>query len=130
MATGKSIGKSLRFHGIRRALRPALQTRRFDMHANRFCLLRLLSGLLAFVVMGGAHGEGVKLVAQHIETIGARQWLGVAAASFVASTPIIAPMSQRFAAVWSRRAEAAAARKAEQPAERAPFEYTLTDNFA
>ncbi len=94
------------------------------MQANTFCFLRLLSGLLAFVVAGGVHGEGMKLVAQHIEAVGARQWLGVAAASFVASTPVIAPVSQRLAAAWSRKA----AGEAEQPAGQA-F-HVLTDNFA
>lgn len=95
------------------------------MHANRFCFLRLLSGLLAFVAVGGTHGEGMKLVAQHIETFGARQWLGFAAASFVATTPVIAPVSQRLAAAWSRK-------PASEPEAEAlsDWPYALTDNFA
>jgi hypothetical protein len=93
------------------------------MQANTFCFLRLFTGLLAFVVAGGAHGEGMRIVAQHIETLGARQWLGVAAASFVATAPVIAPVSQRLAAAWSRNA----ARRAE-PSDRRVF-HVLTDNF-
>ena len=97
------------------------------MQANTFCFLRLLSGLLAFAAAGSAHGEGMKIVAQHIETIGARQWLGVAAASFVASTPVIAPVSQRLAAAWSRRP---AAKREPAEARSADVSFVLTDNFA
>ena len=100
------------------------------MQANTFCFLRLLSGLLAFVAAGGAHGEGMKLFAQHIEAIGARQWLGVAAASFIATTPVLAPVSQRLSAAWSRRTERAAAREADESAALAHWPYVLTDNFA
>ena len=96
------------------------------MRANRFCFLRLLSGLLAFAAVGGAHGEGMKLVAQHIEAIGARQWLGVAAASFIATTPVIAPVSQRLAAAWSRKTE----RAADEANAVSQWPYALTDNFA
>ena len=94
------------------------------MQANTFCFVRLLSGLLAFAAAGGAHGEGLRLVAQHIETLGARQWLGVAAASFVATAPVIAPVSQRLAAAWSRKA----ARETGRPAQ--PVFQVLTDTFA
>jgi hypothetical protein len=96
------------------------------MQANSFCLVRLLSGLVAFAAAGGAHGEGMRLVAQHIETLGARQWLGVAAASFVATAPVIAPVSQRLAAVWSRKA----ARETGPPAKPVFHVHVLTDNFA
>ena len=74
------------------------------MQRNALCGLRLLSGLLAFAV-AGSHGEGVRLLAQHIELVGPRQWLGPAAGSFVAATPVIAPVSQRLAGVFARRAK-------------------------
>jgi hypothetical protein len=92
------------------------------MQSNTFCFLRLATGLLAFVAAGGAHGEGMRLVAQHIETLGARQWLGVAAASFVATAPVIAPVSQRLAAARLRKAARASAPSA-------PVFHVLTDNF-
>ena len=91
------------------------------MQANTFCFLRLFTGLLAFAAAGGAHGEGMRIVAQHIEALGARQWLGIAAASFVAAAPGIAPLSQRLAA---RKA----VRQAERPA--GNVFHVLTDNFA
>lgn len=97
------------------------------MQANAFCFLRLFSGLLAFAAAGSAHGEGMKLVAQHIEAIGARQWLGVAAASFVATTPVIAPV-KRLATAWSRKTQRVADSEPEAPHAHSP--YVLTDNFA
>jgi len=58
--------------------------------------LRVLLGLLLFAA-GGGQGGGFDLVAQQIEIMGARQWLGVMAGS------AIAPVSQRIAGALSRR---------------------------
>jgi hypothetical protein len=101
-----------------------LQIRRIDMQANTSRFVRLLSGLVAFATVGGADGERVRLVAQHIEMLGVRQWLGVAAASFAAMPPVIAPVAQGLAAAWSRKP----ARETGRPAK--PVFHVLTDNFA
>jgi hypothetical protein len=59
--------------------------------------LRLLLGLLLFAIGSGQTG-GFDVVAKQIETIGPRQWLNLMAGS-LASTAVIAPVSQRIAAI-------------------------------
>ena len=58
--------------------------------------LRLSLGLLLFAAGGGQAG-GFDLVAQQIQVMGARQWLGLMAGS------AIAPLSQRIAGALPRR---------------------------
>jgi hypothetical protein len=57
--------------------------------------LRVLLGLLLFAAGGGQAG-GFDLVAQQIQTMGARQWLGLMARA------AIAPVSQRIAGTLPR----------------------------
>jgi len=57
---------------------------------------QLLFGLLLFAAGGGQPG-GLDLVVQQIETVGARQWLGLMARSAVA------PVSERVAAAFPRQ---------------------------
>ena len=70
------------------------------MQPRTICAFRLLTTLLAFAA-GSQHGAGLKLIAQNIEIIGPRQWLGLMAAG----TPVIAPVTQRIASVMARRAK-------------------------
>jgi hypothetical protein len=58
--------------------------------------LRVLLGLLLFAAGGGQPG-GFDLVAQQIESMGARQWLGLMAGA------AIAPVSQRIAGTLPHR---------------------------
>ena len=58
--------------------------------------LRVVLGLLLFAA-GGAQPGGFDLVAQQIESMGARQWLGVMAGA------AIAPLSQRIAGALPRQ---------------------------
>jgi len=74
---------------------------------NAFCIVRLLVSLIA-VAIAGSHGGGLRIIAQQIEMLGPRQWLGLAAGAFVMSTPMLAPVTQRLAGVFSRRASAPA----------------------
>ena len=53
--------------------------------------LRVSLGLLLFAAAGGGQGGGFDLVAQQIQVMGARQWLGLMAGS------AIGPVSQRIA---------------------------------
>src|SRR5215475_15401088 len=57
--------------------------------------LRVLLGLLLFAA-GGGQGGGFDLVAQQVEIMGARQWLGLMAGA------AIAPVSQRIAGTLPR----------------------------
>ena len=57
--------------------------------------LRVVLGLLLFAAGGGQPG-GFDLVAQQIQVMGARQWLGLMTGS------AIAPVSQRFASALPR----------------------------
>jgi hypothetical protein len=57
--------------------------------------LRVVLGLLLVAVIGGQPG-GFDLVAQQIQIMGARQWLGLMAGS------AIAPVSQRIAGALPR----------------------------
>ena len=70
--------------------------------SRKICAFRLATTLLAFAA-GSQHGAGLKLIAQNLELIGPRQWLGLV----IAGTPVIAqgiiPMSQRLAEVLARR---------------------------
>jgi hypothetical protein len=65
------------------------------MKHQAFRWLRLSLGLLLFAAGGGQPG-GFDLVAQQIQVMGARQWLGLMAGS------AIAPVSQRFAGALPR----------------------------
>jgi hypothetical protein len=58
--------------------------------------LQLVLGLVLFAA-GGGQPIGLGVVAQQIEMIGARQWLGLMAGS------AMAPLSERIAAVLPRR---------------------------
>jgi hypothetical protein len=58
--------------------------------------LRVLLGLLLFAA-GGGQGGGFDLVAQQIEVMGTRQWLGLMAGA------AIAPVSQRIAGTLPHR---------------------------
>jgi uncharacterized membrane protein YedE/YeeE len=60
--------------------------------------LRLLLGLILFALVGGSSG-GLDVVVQHIQTVGARQWLTLMAGSVVSSAPAVAPVSRRIARV-------------------------------
>ena len=64
--------------------------------------LRLLLGLILFAVAGGPSG-GLDVVVQHIQTVGARQWLSLMAGSVVSSAPAVAPVSRRIARVLHSR---------------------------
>ncbi len=59
--------------------------------------LRLLLGLVLFAIGSGQTG-GFDVVVRQIETIGPRQWLNLMAGS-LASSAVVAPVSQRIAAV-------------------------------
>jgi hypothetical protein len=63
--------------------------------------LQLVLGLVLFAA-GGGQPIGLGVVAQQIEMIGARQWLGLMAGSAVA------PLSERIAAALPRRPAAQA----------------------
>jgi hypothetical protein len=64
--------------------------------------LRLLLGLILFAVAGGPSG-GLDVVVQHIQTVGARQWLSLMAGSVVSSAPAVAPVSRRIARALQSR---------------------------
>jgi hypothetical protein len=51
--------------------------------------LRLLLGLVLLAIGNGQSG-GLDIVVQHIQTVGARQWLGLMAGSIASQTPVIA----------------------------------------
>jgi uncharacterized membrane protein YedE/YeeE len=73
------------------------------MKANKFCISRLLAGLAA-VAFGTAHAGGsLPLMAQQIEMIGPRQWLGLMAGAIAATTPVLAPVSRRIAGGFGRK---------------------------
>ena len=57
--------------------------------------LRVSLGLLLFAA-GGGQGGGFDLVAQQVQVMGARQWLGLMAGA------AIAPVSQRIAGALPR----------------------------
>jgi hypothetical protein len=57
---------------------------------------RILLSIVAFVV-AGSRTEGLSLMVQQISSVGARQWLGLMVGSIVASSPVIAPLSDRIA---------------------------------
>src|SRR5436309_1939188 len=67
-----------------------------DMKCKALLGLRLLLGIVALAIGSGQTG-GLSLVAQQIETIGPRQWLGLMAGSIASSTPVIAPVTERIA---------------------------------
>jgi hypothetical protein len=71
--------------------------------SHKLCAFRLLTTLLAFAA-GSQHGAGLKFIAQNLEIIGPRQWLGLV----IAGTPVIAPVSQRLAGVMAWRAKSSA----------------------
>jgi hypothetical protein len=58
--------------------------------------LSLLLPLL-LLVMGSGQSGGVGLIFEHIQTMGARQWLNVAAGSLVSRAAAVAPISDRIA---------------------------------
>jgi uncharacterized membrane protein YedE/YeeE len=74
------------------------------MKANKFCIFRLFATLLAVAMGAGQGGGHLPLLAQQIEMIGARQWLGLMAGAIVATTPVLAPVSRRIAGSFARRA--------------------------
>jgi hypothetical protein len=57
---------------------------------------RILLSIVAFVA-AGSRTEGLSLMVQQISSVGARQWLGLMVGSIVASSPVIAPLSDRIA---------------------------------
>jgi hypothetical protein len=57
---------------------------------------RILLSIVAFVA-AGSRTEGLSLMVQQISSVGARQWLGLMVGSIVASSPVIAPLSERIA---------------------------------
>ena len=70
------------------------------MKRKGLCWFRLLLGLALFAAFGAPPG-GLGVVVQHIQIVGARQWLNLVAGSFagslVSSTPLVAPVSERIA---------------------------------
>jgi len=64
--------------------------------------LRLLLGLILFALIGGSSG-GLDVVVQHIQTVGARQWLSLMAGSVVSGAPAVAPVSRRVARALHNR---------------------------
>jgi uncharacterized membrane protein YedE/YeeE len=73
------------------------------MKRNSFCIFRLFASLVLVALVGSQTG-GIRFMAQQIEMIGPRQWLGLMAGAVVANTPIIAPVSRRIASGFNRRA--------------------------
>jgi hypothetical protein len=59
--------------------------------------LRIVLGAIIVLVAGGSQRDGLSLVVQQIQIIGPRQWLSLMAGSIVASTPVIAPLTERIA---------------------------------
>lgn len=57
----------------------------------------VISVISVFAAGGGGQRDGFNLVVQQIGIIGPRQWLGLMAGSIVASSPMIAPLTQRIA---------------------------------
>jgi hypothetical protein len=57
---------------------------------------QILLSIVAFVA-AGSRTEGLNLMVQQISSVGARQWLGLMVGSIVASSPVIAPLSERIA---------------------------------
>jgi hypothetical protein len=57
---------------------------------------RILLSVVAFVA-AGSRTEGLSLMVRQISSVGARQWLGLMVGSIVASSPVIAPLSDRIA---------------------------------
>jgi hypothetical protein len=78
------------------------------MKYKALSVLRLLLGLMLFAA-GVSPDGGLGFVVQQIGAIGARQWLGLMASSFVSNAPVIAPVSQRLTHVFQRRVGAPAA---------------------
>ena len=77
------------------------------MKRKALCGLHLLFSLALFAIGPGSTG-GFRVFAQQIQTIGARQWLGLMAGSVVASTPVLAPVSRRIAGSFGRQTIASA----------------------
>jgi hypothetical protein len=59
---------------------------------------------VAVLTLGGGQSGGLRLLVQQIETIGARQWLGLMAGSIASSAPAVAPVTQRIARAFSHLA--------------------------
>ncbi len=71
------------------------------LYPKAFCMLRLLLSL-ALVAVGTGQGGSLRFIAQQIETIGPRQWLGLVVGSFIPGTLLLAPVTQRIAGVLAR----------------------------
>jgi hypothetical protein len=67
------------------------------MKKKALTALHLLLPLL-LLVMGSGQSGGVGLIFEHIQTMGARQWLNVAAGSLVSRAAAVAPIADRIAA--------------------------------
>jgi hypothetical protein len=70
--------------------------------------LRVVLSLIIVFAAGGGQRDGFNLVVEQIGVIGPRQWLGLMAGSIVASTPMIAPLTERIARSLPRIAGPAA----------------------
>jgi len=68
--------------------------------------LGIALSLIAFAI-GGSQQGGLNLMVDQIRAIGTRQWLELMAGSIVASTPSIAPLTERIARLSGRIALAA-----------------------
>jgi hypothetical protein len=73
------------------------------MKANRYCILRLLGGLAAVALGAGQASGAVPLMAQQMEMIGARHWLGLMAGTVLANSSVLAPVRRRISANAERR---------------------------
>ena len=98
------------------------------MKANKFCILRLLAGLAAISLGAGQAGGAVPLMAQQIEMIGARHWFGLMAGTIVATTPVLAPVSRRIAARFSRRGGASADVVGDETVDHPSWRATILDD--
>jgi hypothetical protein len=73
------------------------------MKANRFCIFRLLAGLMGVALGAGQAYGAVPLMAQQIEMMGARHWLGLMAGTVIARTSVLAPVTRRIHDSFERR---------------------------
>jgi hypothetical protein len=72
--------------------------------------LGIALSLIAFAI-GGSQQGGLNLMVDQIRAIGTRQWLELMAGSIVASTPSIAPLTERVARSLAGRIALAATAK-------------------
>jgi hypothetical protein len=73
------------------------------MKANKLCVFRLLAGLIGMALGAGQAYGAVPLMAQQIEMLGARHWLGLMAGTVIARTSALAPVTRRIHESFERR---------------------------